>query len=88
MQIFCAGETRFLERKLCKELYTAAAGLFGLYDIEGDFGKFRGVRLKSVRPVDISLVLISMKISTGKSGSAKTLTSLAGFRLHDIVRHF
>ena len=26
--------TRFLERKLCKELYTAVAGLDGGYDIE------------------------------------------------------
>ena len=25
--------TRFLERKLCKELYTIVAGLFGLYGI-------------------------------------------------------
>jgi len=35
-QIVCEGETRFLERKLCKELYTAAAGLCDLYDIEGE----------------------------------------------------
>ena len=56
VQGVCAGETRFLERKLCKELYTAVAGLFGLYDIEGDFGILRFVKLKFVRPVDMGLV--------------------------------
>jgi len=55
------GETRFLERKLCKELYSAADGLYGLYDIEGKKKKLRGVRLKFVRLVDILLVLISTK---------------------------
>jgi len=50
------GETRFLERKLCKELYSAAAGLCGLYDIEGDFEILRFVKLKFVRPVDMTLV--------------------------------
>ncbi len=56
VQILCEGETRFLGRKLCKELYTAVAGLYGLYDIEGDFGKLRFVKLKFVRPVDMTLV--------------------------------
>ena len=31
VQSVCEGGTRFLERKLRKELYTAVAGLFGLY---------------------------------------------------------
>ena len=54
----------------------------------GFFEIYRGVRLKSVRPVDVGLVLISTKIVLGKSGSAKTLTSLAMQRLHDTVRHY
>jgi hypothetical protein len=37
VRIFRLGETRFLERKLCKELYSAADILFGLYGGEGDF---------------------------------------------------
>ena len=56
VQGVCFWGTRFLERKLCKELYTAAAGLCGGYGREGDFGILRGVRLKFVRPVDVGLV--------------------------------
>jgi len=56
VQEWSSGGTRFLERKLCKELYTAAAGLCGGYGREGDFGILRGVRLKFVRPVDVGLV--------------------------------
>jgi len=37
VRIFGEGETRFLERKLCKELYTVVAGLYGLYGGEGIF---------------------------------------------------
>ena len=29
VQVVYEGETRFLERKLCKELYSVAAGWFG-----------------------------------------------------------
>jgi len=54
----------------------------------GLFEIYRGVRLKFVRPVDVGLVFISTKIVMGKSGSAKTLTSLAIFRLRDTIRHF
>ena len=60
------------------------AGMMG----RGKRKKFRGVRLKSVRSVDMGLVLISTKIVLGKSGSAKTLTSRAMQRLHDLVRCF
>ena len=56
VRILCAGETRFLERKLCKELYTAVDGLYGLYGGEGKKKKFRFVKLKFVRPVDMMLV--------------------------------
>ncbi len=49
-------------------------------------GILRFVKLKFVRPVDVSLVLISTKIVLGKSGTAP-LISHAGFRLRDEVRH-
>ena len=41
-QIVCAGETRFLERKLCKELSSAADVEFVLYGGEGIFLKYTG----------------------------------------------
>ena len=53
----------------------------------GFFEIFRGVRFKSVRPVDMGLVLISTKIVKWKSGAAETLISLAILRLRDTVRH-
>ena len=71
-----------------KNFSAVVAGLYGLYDGEGKRGKLRGVRLRSVRPVDVGLVLISTKIVRWKSGAAETLTSHAILRLRDLVHYF
>ena len=84
----CEGGTRFLERKLCKELYTAVAGLFGLYGfVRGGFGWVCALTFSSSQLTKYSNP-ISEEGWRRKSGATETLTSHAGSDNLDLVLSF